>query len=117
MTDAQFWLNNGIAVTVLAAVGFAVWRIIIWAGRKLDPIMKAHLDLIQTLREHSPKQTTKLEQVLQENVKQTQAILNQKEALEDHQHHLDGLLAEIVETQKVIVKALNGNSNDQAAPP
>lgn len=58
--------NFGVVFLCLAAFALAVWRVISWIGawlkEKFDPIAEAHLTLIQTLREHTPKQTAAMEQ-------------------------------------------------------
>ena len=61
--DAKDWFNYGVPTTLLVSLGWFVVRVALWARDNVaQPVVKAHLELIATLREHVPKQTAAVEE-------------------------------------------------------
>jgi len=58
--EADFWgelLKQGWTTMVLAGFAYGVWKVIEWARDNVaTPVVKAHLELLNTLREAVPRQ-------------------------------------------------------------
>ena len=66
--------KHGVPIVLLAVIGLALWRILVWAKGWLEPIARGHVELIEELKKHAPQQTEKLEEVKQEMHKQSDSL-------------------------------------------
>lgn len=68
MTDwVQVAQQLGIPFVVILAIGFGIWRVMVWVGPRLDKALNAHLELVDS--------TTKATQATTENVKEIRGLL------------------------------------------
>jgi len=77
------------AVGVLLLVLYAIWQVVIWAKVNVaEPVVKKHLELIETLTTHFPKQT--------------EAVEKQTEMLGEVKSEVEGQTASIDQSNKLL---------------
>jgi uncharacterized coiled-coil protein SlyX len=80
MTDTLLTIlqTSGVAVAMLFCIGFAVWRLFGWIGKRMDdwvlPVVKKHMEFITTLE-------ARLIEMHSQQEKQTVALISHAEAL------------------------------------
>ena len=85
--------NYGVPTALLAGFVLGLWRVLVWARDKVvEPVVKNHMELIDTLKTHMPRQTGAIEE-------QTAEIKGQTKLLEDR----TGLFEKIVGNQERII--------------
>ncbi len=58
--------NYGVPTGILFMAAFGLYRLILWAKEAIvGPITKSHIDLIEALREHLPKQQEAVNKMLE----------------------------------------------------
>ena len=67
----------GLAVTILIAVGFFAWRVIVWFKPWAEKVITAHLTLVAALTECQRRQESALEKVAESHSKQTDNLVKQ----------------------------------------
>lgn len=89
--------NYGLPSLLLFILFIGLWRLAIWSRQHIvEPIVKNHLKLIDTLNEHVPRQTEKISKV-------GDAISVQTKMLEGR----NKIFGEIIVRQKTIVEKLD----------
>ncbi len=79
--SADFWYTQGVLGAVLAVLGWAIWRVMLWARvAVVEPMVKSHLALVEALNEHMPKQTAAMLEIAE----------HQRQILERVVHQLPG---------------------------
>jgi hypothetical protein len=106
--------NYGVPTALLMIVLWALWRLTTWARDKVvEPVVKSHLELIDALKTHVPKQTdainaqsTAINAQSKEISDQTKAIDKQTDMLEKR----TDLFTEIRSNQHKIIDKLSGGA-------
>lgn len=96
--------NYGLPTSLLVGLTFGLWQIVKWAKTAVvEPVVKNHLALIQTLQESVPKHTAQLENVARTaaNVAAT-AAKSAEAAAVSHGKQLESLLVELRRQTEVL---------------
>lgn len=63
--ELKEWFNYGVPTALLAMICFGIWKVSNWAKIKVvEPVVKAHLELVEALKDAIPEQNRKLDQVV-----------------------------------------------------
>ncbi len=125
--DIEKWANFGFAAMCLAALGLAVWRIVVWLGTRFDPVIKAHMDLVEALKTATPKQTEFMQSIAHNSESQERLLGNLSETQSQVRHELEKqtkLIADQntalqkidvvpIENQRLIAKLIERLDKDQ----
>ena len=100
--------NYGVPTAILFITGYGIYKTTIWLRDKIvEPVTRSHLELIDTLKLHMPKQTDTVNELLEENKKQTTTMSN----ISDNETRL---LTKLTETQAIIIKAVEDDLKHKA---
>ncbi len=81
MTSEFF--NYGVPTGVLIVLLLGIWRLVLWGrAHVLEPIVRSHLELIDTFTEHLPKLAETLENQSKEIGRQTDILEKMNQLME-----------------------------------
>ncbi len=93
--DVRDIFNFGVPTAILLMLMYGLWKMAMWFKESVvEPVVKSHLKLIETLNEHIPKQT--------------EAIYRQSEVLEKR----TALFAALAENQKQIAETAQDTADE-----
>ena len=73
--EIKEFFNYGVPTGVLLMILWAIWKVTTWAKKEVMlPLIKSHLELIEILKVHMPKQTEAISQLVEESAKQTKIL-------------------------------------------
>lgn len=83
MDWVQVASNFGVPMLILASLGVALWRIGVWIGdRIVDPLVRSHINAVNTLNDRIPKQCEKLDAIREAQDENTSQLIALRTATE-----------------------------------